>query len=80
MLLDGHDLETLTLASLRANIALVSQDVVLFNDTVAANIAYGMMNGVAEKDIVAAAEAAHAMEFIRRDAAGSRDAGRRKRR
>jgi subfamily B ATP-binding cassette protein MsbA len=65
VLLDGHDLETLTLASLRANIALVSQDVVLFNDTVAANIAYGLMNGAAEKDIVAAAEAAHAMEFIR---------------
>jgi subfamily B ATP-binding cassette protein MsbA len=65
VLLDGHDLETLTLASLRANIALVSQDVVLFNDTVAANIAYGMMKGAAEKDIVAAAEAAHAMAFIR---------------
>jgi len=63
--LDGHDLETLTLASLRANIALVSQDVVLFNDTVGANIAYGMMNGAAERDVVAAAEAAHAMEFIR---------------
>lgn len=63
--LDGRDLESLTLASLRANIALVSQDVVLFNDTVAANIAYGAMNGAAEKDIVAAAEAAHAMEFIR---------------
>jgi len=63
--LDGHDLQALALASLRANIALVSQDVVLFNDTVAANIAYGAMNGAAEKDIVAAAEAAHAMEFIR---------------
>jgi subfamily B ATP-binding cassette protein MsbA len=65
VLLDGHDLETLTLASLRANIALVSQDVVLFNDTVAANIAYGAMNAAAEADIAAAAEAAHAMEFIR---------------
>ena len=65
VLLDGHDLETLTLASLRANIALVSQDVVLFNDTAAANIAYGMMNGAPERDIIAAAEAAHAMEFIR---------------
>ena len=63
--LDGHDLETLKLASLRASIALVSQDVVLFNDTVAANIAYGAMNGTGESDIVAAAEAAHAMEFIR---------------
>src|SRR5688572_2456401 len=65
VLLDGHDLESLTLASLRANIALVSQDVVLFNDTVAANIAYGMMNGAAEREIMAAAEAAHALEFIR---------------
>ncbi len=65
VLLDGHDLETLTLASLRANIAVVSQEVVLFNDTVAANIAYGAMNPSSEKDIAAAAEAAHAMEFIR---------------
>lgn len=64
ILLDGHDLETLSLASLRANIALVSQDVVLFNDTVAANIAYGLMNGASRSEVVAAAEAAHAMEFI----------------
>ena len=63
--LDGQDLESIRLASLRANIALVSQDVVLFNDTVAANIAYGVMKGTAETDIAAAAEAAHAMEFIR---------------
>jgi subfamily B ATP-binding cassette protein MsbA len=65
VMLDGHDIGSLTLASLRANIALVSQDVVLFNDTVAANIAYGAMNGAAERDIMAAAEAAHALEFIR---------------
>ena len=63
--LDGHDLTDLTLASLRANIALVSQEVVLFNDTVAANIAYGQMREVPEEEIIAAAEAAHAMEFIR---------------
>ncbi len=63
--LDGHDLETLTLASLRKNIALVSQDVVLFNDTVTANIAYGAMRETSEAEVVAAAEAAHAMEFIR---------------
>ena len=62
--LDGHDLSTLTLRSLRSNIALVSQDVVLFNDTVAANIAYGMVERVSEADIVAAARAAHALEFI----------------
>jgi subfamily B ATP-binding cassette protein MsbA len=63
--LDGHDLEKLTLASLRSNIALVSQDVVLFNDTVTANIAYGAMRETSEADVIAAAEAAHAMEFIR---------------
>jgi subfamily B ATP-binding cassette protein MsbA len=53
------------LASLRANIALVSQEVVLFNDTVAANIAYGQTGDTPEADIIAAATAAHAMEFIR---------------
>jgi subfamily B ATP-binding cassette protein MsbA len=63
--LDGHDLADLTLDSLRANIALVSQEVVLFNDTVAANIAYGQMRVVPETEIIAAAQAAHAMEFIR---------------
>ncbi len=65
ILLDGIDIGELRLASLRSNIALVSQDVVLFNDTVAANIAYGRMSGTREADIVAAAEAAHAMQFIR---------------
>src|SRR5213079_2033249 len=65
ILLDGHDLQSLTLESLRANLALVSQEVVLFNDTVFANIAYGRMAGASEKDVIAAAEAAHAMAFIR---------------
>jgi subfamily B ATP-binding cassette protein MsbA len=63
--LDGHNLAELTLASLRANIALVSQEVVLFNDTISANIAYGQMREVSEAEIIAAAQAAHAMEFIR---------------
>jgi subfamily B ATP-binding cassette protein MsbA len=63
--LDGHDLQSLTLESLRGNIALVSQEVILFNDSVYANIAYGRMGGAAEKDVIAAAEAAHAMDFIR---------------
>ena len=63
--LDGHDLESLTLESLRRQISLVSQSVVLFNDTVAANIAYGRAEKTDEADIVRAAEAAHAMEFIR---------------
>ena len=65
ILLDGHDIQTLTLDSLRANVALVSQDVVLFNDSIYANIAYGRMNGASEAEVTAAAEAAHAMGFIR---------------
>lgn len=65
ILLDGHDIQTLTLESLRANIALVSQETVLFNDSIYANIAYGRMGGAAERDVIAAAEAAHAMDFIR---------------
>lgn len=65
ILLDGLDIATLRLASLRANIALVSQEVVLFNDTVAANIAYGRLAHTGAAEIAAAAEAAHAMQFIR---------------
>ncbi len=65
ILVDGHDIEQLSLADLRANIALVSQDVVLFNDTLAANIAYGRQSGASEAEILAAAEGAHALEFIR---------------
>ena len=64
ILLDGHDIQALTLDSLRANVALVSQEIVLFNDSIYANIAYGRLGGAAEKDVVAAAEAAHAMDFI----------------
>jgi len=64
ILLDGHDVSSLTLSSLRANIALVSQEVALFNDTVAANIAYGVNSGATRDDIIAAAQAAHAMDFI----------------
>jgi len=63
--LDGHDIQTLTLDSLRGNVALVSQDVVLFNDSIYANIAYGRLAGTSEREVVAAAEAAHAMDFIR---------------
>src|SRR5206468_309866 len=59
------DLESLTLESLRRQIALVSQNVVLFNDTVAANIAYGRADRSSKAQIERAAEAAHAMEFIR---------------
>jgi subfamily B ATP-binding cassette protein MsbA len=61
---DGHLLQDIKLADLRSQIALVSQDVTLFNDTIANNIAYGASGKIAEKEIVEAAEAAYAMEFI----------------
>ncbi|HEY3431447.1 MAG TPA: lipid A export permease/ATP-binding protein MsbA [Rhodocyclaceae bacterium] len=61
---DGYALEDLQLRSLRANIALVSQDVVLFNDSVAANIAYGVLANVSREKIREAAQAAHALDFI----------------
>ena len=64
ILIDGVDIETVSLASLRANMSLVSQDVVLFNDTVAANIAYGILADVGRDTVRNAAEAAHALEFI----------------
>ena len=64
ILLDGHDLDSLSLESLRANIALVSQEVALFNDTVAANIAYGSTAGATREEVERAAKAAHALEFI----------------
>jgi subfamily B ATP-binding cassette protein MsbA len=63
--LDGHDLRDYRLADLRAQIGVVGQEVVLFNDTVAANIAWGRPGAVSPQEIIAAAEAAHAMSFIR---------------
>jgi len=65
ILIDGIDSAQIKLSSLRENVALVSQDIVLFNDTVAANIGYGRLGNHSAADIVAAAEAAHAMSFIR---------------
>ena len=64
ILLDGLDIRDLTLESLRDNIAFVSQNVVLFNDTVSANIAYGKMGRASPQEIEAAARAAHALDFI----------------
>ena len=61
---DGHLLQNIRLDSLRGNIALVSQDVVLFNDTIAANIAYGSKAEAKPEEIRAAAKAAHALDFI----------------
>lgn len=65
ILLDGHDMQDLSLRSLRQHVAYVSQDVLLFNDTVAANIAYGSSREKSQAEIEAAAKAANALEFIR---------------
>ncbi|MCC7426646.1 MAG: ABC transporter ATP-binding protein [Alphaproteobacteria bacterium] len=62
--IDGQDVRAVTLASLRRAMALVSQDVTLFNDTVRANIAFGRLDAT-EEEIAAAARAAAADEFIR---------------
>lgn len=66
ILIDGCDIGEFSLAALRRQIALVSQDVVLFNDTVAGNIAYGVDGEVSRERIVEAARQAHALEFIER--------------
>ncbi|MEW6163746.1 MAG: lipid A export permease/ATP-binding protein MsbA [Pseudomonadota bacterium] len=66
---DGVDIRRLTLASLRAQFALVSQDIFLFNDTVAANIAYGSP-AATEAEIRHAADAAYATNFIENLPAG----------
>jgi ATP-binding cassette, subfamily B, bacterial MsbA len=60
--LDGHDLRSLSLTSLRKHVALVTQDIAIFDDTVAANIAYGAK--LPEKTLIAAAKAASADVFI----------------
>jgi len=65
ILLDGEDYRHFTRASLRRQIAWVGQSMVLFDGTIAENIAYGELAGAAEADIIAAAESANAMEFIR---------------
>jgi len=62
--IDGYDIETLTLKNLRSHIALVNQNVTLFNDTVAHNIAYSDLGDSENDRIINAAKAANAFEFI----------------
>jgi len=61
--LDGVDINAFSLDSLRQQFSLVSQQVVLFDDSIAANIAYGCMEHVSREQIEAAAKAAHVWEF-----------------
>ncbi|MFZ7343246.1 lipid A ABC transporter ATP-binding protein/permease MsbA [Avibacterium volantium] len=62
--LDGVNIQDYTLNNLRENCAVVSQQVYLFNDTIANNIAYAAADKYSREDIIKAAKAAHAMEFI----------------
>ena len=64
MLIDGIDIREYKLSEIRDLIAFVSQDIFLFDDTIAANIAYGNMNNSSEETIRQAAESAYALEFI----------------
>ena len=64
ILLDGHNLEDLQLGALRRNVAVVSQDVLLFNDTIANNIAYGPLGSTPREELISAARSAHALAFI----------------
>lgn len=66
ILLDGIEVKEFTLTNLRRHMALVTQQVSLFNDTVAKNIAYGDLADASLEEIKAAAEAAYAAEFIER--------------
>ena len=63
ILIDGVDVRDVTLASLRSQIAIVTQETVLFDDTIAANVAYGRP-AASQAEIEAAARAAHAHDFI----------------
>lgn len=62
--IDGHPVEEYRLEDLRKQIAVVSQQVVLFEDSIKANIAYGELQGRTDTDILSAARSAHALEFI----------------
>ena len=65
ILLDGKPITTYTLKSLRDNVSLVSQDIVLFNDTIANNLAYGELRGHSREALLRAAEAAYVLEFAK---------------
>ncbi len=66
ILIDGIDINELQLADLRRQISLVNQQVVLFNDSIANNIRYGLPNEISEEAIIEAARSAHAWDFIQR--------------
>jgi len=65
ILLDGVSIRDYKLSNLRDNMSLVSQDVVLFNDTIANNLAYGELRVHSKEELMRAAEAAHVLDFAK---------------
>ena len=74
ILLDGHPLDEYRLADLRRQIALVGQNVMLFDGTVEANVAYGELHQAPEEALIAALGGANASEFVNRMTDGARTA------
>ena len=64
LLFDGIDIEDIEVSSLRAQIAMVNQQVVLFNRSIRENIAYGQLESATDEEVIAAAKAAYAHDFI----------------
>ena len=64
ILIDDVSIRDYTLNSLRSNLSLVSQDVVLFNDTIRNNLAYGQLKLRSDEELMAAADAAHVLDFV----------------
>jgi subfamily B ATP-binding cassette protein MsbA len=69
ILMDGHNIRDIKLSSLRDKMGIVTQETILFDDTIEFNITYGI-DGVSEEDLTVAAEAANALDFIREQPRG----------
>lgn len=65
VLVDGRDIASLDLRALREQLSLVSQDVVLFDDTIAVNVGYGALHDASEAEIMKALDAANLLEFVK---------------
>lgn len=65
VLIDGRDITSLDLRALREQLSLVSQDVVLFDDTIAVNVGYGALHDASEEEIIKALDAANLLEFVK---------------
>lgn len=70
IMMDGHNIQDIKLRSLRKQFALVSQQVTLFNDTIANNIAYGKQDEVTREEIIKAADIAHVTDFVKKQSDG----------